>query len=141
MLVSIAESLSRFNRGCVRPHDERRRLNELDRIETVVGRATAEEIEVQFIALWYQETLGDVMESTSSKKETRTWYRRTTRRYEREEELNLQRRAFFVSQDPPSTYLLARDLQLNFQVHLTTMVPAHRLMMKMLPHHYQIGRG
>ena len=46
------------------PTHERRRLSELDQKETVVGRATAKEIEVQFIALWYQETLGHVIERT-----------------------------------------------------------------------------
>jgi hypothetical protein len=50
------------------PTHERRRLNELDQNETVVGRATAEEIEVQFIALWYQETLGHVRNICPSKK-------------------------------------------------------------------------
>ena len=46
------------------PTQERRRLSELDQKETVLGRATAKEIEVQFIALWYQETLGHVIEQT-----------------------------------------------------------------------------
>ena len=35
------------------PTQIRRRLSELDQKGTVVGRATAEEIEVQFITLWY----------------------------------------------------------------------------------------